>query len=161
MNYFTKIQQSFENWRKWRYTTNINKRGILSPKKEIFMKKFLAILFVLAVCVTGVFAADTEFPTGTWIDENWDAKWVFAKDKVELFDGKGDLVYTFTKDNTVDFKLTPSKEGLILSFSCAETERAYKFIKPITLSTDLEMEIDPDWTDEDYKVTIKFSKLNF
>ena len=131
------------------------------PKKEIFMKKFLAILFVLAVCVTGVFAADTEFPTGTWIDENWDAKWVFAKDKVELFDGKGDLVYTFTKDNTVDFKLTPSKEGLVLSFSCAETERAYKFIKPITLSTDLEMEIDPDWTDEDYKVTIKFSKLNF
>ena len=161
MNYFTKIQQSFENWRKWRYTININKRGILSPKKEIFMKKFLAILFVLAVCVTGVFAADTEFPTGTWIDENWDAKWVFAKDKVELFDGKGDLVYTFTKDNTVDFKLTPSKEGLILSFSCAETERAYKFIKPITLSTDLEMEIDPEWTDEDYKVTIKFSKLNF
>ena len=161
MNYFTKIQQSFENWRKWRYTININKRGILSPKKEIFMKKFLAILFVLAVCVTGVFAADTEFPTGTWIDENWDAKWVFAKDKVELFDGKGDLVYTFTKDNTVDFKLTPSKEGLVLSFSCAETERAYKFIKPITLSTDLEMEIDPDWTDEDYKVTIKFSKLNF
>lgn len=161
MNYFTKIQQSFENWRKWRYTININKRGILSPKKEIFMKKFLAILFVLAVCVTGVFAADTEFPTGTWIDENWDAKWVFAKDKVELFDGKGDLVYTFTKDNTVDFKLTPSKEGLVLSFSCAETERAYKFIKPITLSTDLEMEIDPEWTDEDYKVTIKFSKLNF
>ena len=152
---------SFEKWRKWRYTININKRGILSPKKEIFMKKFLAILFVLAVCVTGVFAADTEFPTGTWIDENWDAKWVFAKDKVELFDGKGDLVYTFTKDNTVDFKLTPSKEGLVLSFSCAETERAYKFIKPITLSTDLEMEIDPDWTDEDYKVTIKFSKLNF
>lgn len=161
MNYFTKIQQSFEKWRKWRYTININKRGILSPKKEIFMKKFLAILFVLAVCVTGVFAADTEFPTGTWIDENWDAKWVFAKDKVELFDGKGDLVYTFTKDNTVDFKLTPSKEGLVLSFSCAETERAYKFIKPITLSTDLEMEIDPEWTDEDYKVTIKFSKLNF
>ena len=138
------------------------KRGVHTPKfEEIFMKKFLAILFVLAVCVTGVFAADTEFPTGTWIDENWDAKWVFAKDKVDLFDGKGDLVYTFTKDNTVDFKLTPSKEGLILSFSCAETQRSYKFIKPVTLSTDLEMEIDPEWTDEDYKVTIKFSKLNF
>ena len=125
------------------------------------MKKLLAILFILAICVTGVFAEDTEFPTGTWIDENWDAKWVFAKDKVELFDAKGDLVYTFTKDNTVDFKLTPSAKGLVLSFSCAETERAYKFTKPVSLSTDLEMEIDPEWTDEDYKVTIKFSKLNF
>ena len=125
------------------------------------MKKFLAILFVLAVCVTGVFAADTEFPTGTWIDENWDAKWVFAKDKVELYDVDGALVYTFTKDTTEDFKLTPSTEGLVLSFTCAETERAYKFIKPISLSTDLEMVINPDWTDEDYKVTIKFSKLNF
>ena len=125
------------------------------------MKKFLAILFVLAVCVTGVFAADTEFPTGTWIDENWDAKWVFAKDKVELYDVDGALVYTFTKDTTKDFKLTPSTEGLVLSFTCAETERAYKFIKPISLSTDLEMVINPDWTDEDYKVTIKFSKLNF
>ena len=125
------------------------------------MKKFLAILFVLAVCVTGVFAADTEFPTGTWIDENWDAKWVFAKDKVELYDVNGALVYTFTKDTTKDFKLVPSTEGLVLSFSCPETERAYKFIKPITLSTDLEMVINPDWSDEDYKVTIKFSKLNF
>ena len=67
------------------------------------MKKFLAILFVLAVCVTGVFAADTEFPTGTWIDENWDAKWVFAKDKVELYDVNGALVYTFTKDTTKDY----------------------------------------------------------
>ena len=125
------------------------------------MKKFLAILFILAVCVVGVFAEETEFPTGTWIDETWDAKWVFAKDKVELYDVDGALVYTFTKATTTDFKLTPSKDGLTLSFYCAETERGYKFIKPITLSTDLKMEIDPDWTDEDYKVTIKFSKLNF
>ena len=125
------------------------------------MKKFLAILFVLAVCVTGVFAADTEFPTGTWIDENWDAKWVFTGDKVELYDVDNALVYTFTYDNTEDFKLTPTAEGLVLSFSCAETNRAYKFIKPITLSADLEMIIDPDWTDKDYEVTIKFSKINF
>jgi len=125
------------------------------------MKKFLAVLFVLAICVTGVFAADTDFPTGTWIDENWDAKWVFTKEKVELFDVNGDLVYTFTLDNTQDFKLAPSQEGLVLSFYCAETERGYKFTKPLTLTTDLEMEINPDWTDEDYKVTIKFKKLDF
>lgn len=124
------------------------------------MKKFLAILFVLAICVTGVFAAD-EFPTGTWIDENWDAKWVFAGDKVELYDENDDLVYTFTYDNTTDFKLVPTTEGLVLSFTCAETNRSYKFIKPITLSADLEMVINPDWTDKDYEVTIKFSNLNF
>ena len=131
------------------------------PKGEFSMKKFLAILFILSVCVVGVFAEDTEFPTGTWIDENWDAKWVFAKDKVELYDEDDVLVYTFTKANTKDFKLTPSTKGLTLSFYCAETERDYKFTKPITLSTDLDMEINPDWTDKDYKVTIKFSKLSF
>ena len=125
------------------------------------MKKFLAVLFVLAICVTGVFAADTDFPTGTWVDAKWDASWVFSTDKVELFDKDGELVFIFTQNNTKDFKLTPSKDGLVLSFYCAETERGYKFTKPLTLSTDLEMEINPDWTDEDYKVTIKFKKLNF
>ena len=65
------------------------------------------------------------------------------------------------KANTKDFKLTPSTKGLTLSFYCAETERDYKFTKPITLSTDLDMEINPDWTDENYKVAIKFSKINF
>jgi hypothetical protein len=125
------------------------------------MKKFLAILFILSVCVVGVFAEDTEFPTGTWIDENWDAKWVFTGDKVELYDEDDALVYTFTFDNTTDFKLTPTTEGLVLSFECAETNRAYKFIKPISLSADLEMVIDPDWTEKDYEVTIKFSKIKF
>jgi hypothetical protein len=161
LEHFTEVLQSFEKWRKWRYNLNINKRGILSPKKEIFMKKFLAILFVLAVCVTGVFAADTEFPTGTWIDENWDAKWVFTGDKVELFDEDDELVYAFTLNNTKDFTLVPTTEGLVLSFYCAETNRAYKFIKPISFSADLKMIINPDWTDKDYEVTIKFSNLKF
>lgn len=126
------------------------------------MKKILSLLAVMAFCVIGAFAQDVEFPTGTWTDEKWNAEWVFAKDKVELFDAStGDLVYTFTKSNTEDFKLTPSTKGLTLSFSCAETSRSYKFTKPVSLDTGLEMEIDPDWTDVDYKVTIKFKKIDF
>ena len=116
------------------------------------MKKFLAVLFVLAICVTGVFAADTDFPTGTWVDAKWDASWVFSTDKVELFDKDGELVFTFTQNNTKDFKLTPSKDGLVLSFYCAE---------PGAMAPAECLEINPDWTDEDYKVTIKFKKLNF
>ena len=100
-----------------------------------------------------------QLPTGTWIDSNWNAHWVLDMGKVILCDSvTGEEIYSFTKENTENWKLTPSKEGLSLSFYCAETERAYKITKPITLSSDLELYVNPDWTDEDYNVTIKFVK---
>ena len=100
-----------------------------------------------------------QIPDGTWIDSNWNAHWVMDMGKVILKDSvTGEVIYTFTKENTKDFKLTPSKEDITLSFYCAETERAYKIRKPYTLSSDLELFIEPDWTDEDYNVTIKYVK---
>ena len=122
------------------------------------MKKFITILLVLGLAVTAVFAADTEFPTGKWLDSNWDGIWEFGIDKtIKLWKTDGELVYNFTQDKITDYKVSadPTK-GVILSFSCAETERSYQFIKPLTLSTDLELIVNPDWTTEDYETTIKF-----
>ena len=128
------------------------------------MKNFFALLFATIVCLTVALSSVSCFEDDRPINiyqNNSDGTGI-ADDTVKIFiDGGSGIIPT--DDTTFEdiISATPSKEGLVLSFSCAETERAYKFIKPITLSTDLEMEIDPEWTDEDYKVTIKFSKLNF
>lgn len=123
------------------------------------MKKLFAVLFVAAVMAAGVFADDS-FPTGSWIDSNYDAEWVFGLDgKVEVRDANtGVLYFAFTKDQIKDYKLGASKDGLTMSFTCPATSRKYKFTKPVTLTTDLIMEIDPDWSDSNYKTNIKFKK---
>ena len=94
----------------------------------------------------------SEFPTGKWLDANWDALWVFFADgSVKLYDSKnGDLIYDFN-GKTKDLKLEPAGTGLKLSFRCDETERFYTFEKALE-GTDMELDIDRDWTDEAYHV---------
>lgn len=123
------------------------------------MKKIFAVLIVAATMVVGLFA-DDKFPTGSWIDSRYDAEWRFGLDgSIELYDANtGKLYYTFSKSKISNYKLTPTKDGLTLSFTCSETGRSYKFTKPVSLSTDLILEIDPVWTDENYKTNIKFKK---
>lgn len=106
-------------------------------------------------------AQEVEFPTGTWVDENWNAEWVMDVAKVHIYDAtNGELVYTFTKQNTENFKFVPTSKGISLSFTCAETNRSYKITKDLNLSSDLILEIDPNWTDTDYKVNLKFKSVN-
>lgn len=94
----------------------------------------------------------SEFPTGKWLDANWDALWVFFADgSVKLYDSRnGDLIYDFN-GKTKDLKLEPAGTGLKLSFRCDETERFYTFEKALE-GTDMELDIDRDWTDEAYHV---------
>ena len=102
-----------------------------------------------------------DFPTGTWVDEKWNAEWVLDVAKVHHYDATtGELIYTFSKDTTESFKFVPSSEGLSLVFSCKETHRDYKITKPLDLGKDLKLSINPDWTDEDYNIVIKFKSLN-
>lgn len=122
-------------------------------KKIIF---FAAVAFASA----SLFAFDLGDLKGTWQDSNWNADWTFTGDgKIILADSTtGEEVFTFTDENVQDFKIDAGKTGLSVSFKCSETERSYKFTKPIALNADLNMHIDPDWTDEDYDVKIKFKK---
>lgn len=123
------------------------------------MKKIFAVLIVAATMVAGLFAAD-KFPTGSWIDSRYNAEWRFGLDgSIELYDAStGECYYKFTKNKISNYKLGASTEGLTLSFTCSETGRSYKFTKPVSVSTDLILEIDPVWTDENYKTNIKFKK---
>ncbi len=121
------------------------------------MKKIFAILLVLGLAVTAVCADD--FPTGKWLDENWNGIWEFdVGNAIKLWDTEGNLIFDFTPDKVQKMLLMPSEKGFVLSFYCPETQRAYEFIKPITLSADLELVVNPDWTDQDYSTTIKFQK---
>lgn len=129
------------------------------------MKKILAVLFVAATMLFGAFAqevpASVEFPSGSWIDNNWNAEWVISADMhVTLKDAKtGEIIFDFTDDKITDKALDfNTTEGAILKFTCAETERKYYFSKPINLGTSLLLEIDPEWTTENYKVDITLKK---
>jgi len=94
----------------------------------------------------------SEFPAGKWLDANWDALWVFFADgSVKLYDSNnGDLIYDF--DGQIkDFKLEPAGLGLKMSFRCDDTKRFYVFTKDVE-GTDLNMDIDRDWTAESYNI---------
>ncbi len=121
------------------------------------MKKLLSLIAVGFVFLTSTFALDLGDVKGTWKDTNWDAKWTFSADgKILLTDKNGDTVYTFTDENVKDYKLDVNTSGVSISFYCKDTQRAYKFTKPITLNADLDMHINPDWTSEDYDVKINW-----
>ena len=88
------------------------------------------------------------FPEGKSVDTNWNAKWVFEADNnVKLYDSEsGALIYDFAGKQK-DLKA----EGNKLSFRCDETQRFYTFVRN---GNNIEMDIDRDWTDEEYHITM-------
>jgi len=123
------------------------------------MKKILTLAAVAAVALSSAFALDLGSIKGTWKDANYDAKWTFSADgKITLTDAKNETVFVFDDSNVTDFKAEASNDGAGFSFYCKETQRKYKFLKPLTLKTDLSMDIDRDWTDEAYSISIEFQK---
>ena len=88
------------------------------------------------------------FPEGKSVDTNWNAKWVFEADNnVKLYDSEtGALLYDFAGKQK-DLKA----EGNKLSFRCDETQRFYTFVRN---GDTIEMDIDRDWTDEEYHITM-------
>ena len=120
------------------------------------MKK-LFIMVVLAVMATGLFALDLGGIKGTWKDAAWDADWTFSADGhiVLSLSSTGEKIYDFNDSTITNFKVDAGAKGVTISFYCPETERAYSFTKGVSLSTDIDMEIDPDWTTTDYSVALK------
>ena len=128
------------------------------------MKKLFAVLFVAAVMSVGLFAQlkkDIELPTGSFIDKQYNAEWVIGVDLIELKDAStGKLIYSFTKDKRENEQSGVTDEGAVWSFYCAATYRKYYFIKPYSLALQkhIQLEIDPDWTTNNYKVQLDFKE---
>ena len=120
------------------------------------MKK-LFLMIVLAVMATGLFALDLGGIKGTWTDKTWDAEWTFSADGhiILTLASTGEVVYDFNDSTIQNFKVSAGTKGVTVTFDCKDTERSYSFTKGVSLSTDLDMVINPDWTSEDYSVALK------
>ena len=123
------------------------------------MKKLIAFA-IAAVMTAGLFALDLGGIKGTWQDAKWDADWTFSADgKIVLtLASTGEEIYTF-KDGTVqNFKVNADTSGVSISFDCKDTQRSYSFKKGLSLNSDLDMVVNPEWTATDYETVIKFKK---
>ena len=123
------------------------------------MKKLFAMV-VLAVMATGLFALDLGGIKGTWTDKAWDAEWTFSADGhiVLTLESTGEVVYDFNDSTIQNFKVKADTKGVTITFDCKDTERSYSFTKGVSLSTDIDMVINPDWTATDYSVALKLKK---
>ena len=97
-----------------------------------------------------------EIPKGKWLDKNWNAIWEFGADNIRLLDTNGSEILNF-KDKISNFKIDIGVSEAKVSFTSTEAERKYVFTKGVT-DLDLVMDIDPDWTDEDYRVKMELQK---
>ena len=143
------------------------------------MKKFLIAFAVAAIAVAGSFAQDAladakaaaedareavpQSLQGTWYDKKYDCNWILsvnatADGVAKLVDAStGHVYYTFTKNNVQNFKQEYDiTNGVIISFECAAKNRSYKFTKPISSSTDLNIDIYHKAYEERHKATITF-----
>lgn len=107
------------------------------------MKKLILVMVLCVLSFSALAAEDIDlgkFPLGEWLDPEWDALWKFSTDNIELYTVDGELVFDF-RDKIKDFDLKVTTEGVEMSFSCDESERAYKFISAL-MNTDIKMVID-------------------
>ena len=123
------------------------------------MKK-LFVMVILAVMASGLFALDLGGIKGTWTDKAWDAEWTFSADGhiVLTLESTGEVVYDFNDSTIQNFKVKADTKGVTITFDCKDTERSYSFTKGVSLSTDIDMVINPDWTATDYSVALKLKK---
>ncbi len=94
-----------------------------------------------------------DFPIGKWLDANYDAIWEFTSDNIRIVAPDGSVYFDFSKNTVRDFKVTASLDGAVLTYSCEEAGRSYKFTKPVT-NMNLILEIDRPGK-EHYKVEMK------
>ena len=121
------------------------------------MKKIILLSIVLLFVSFAVFSQAInlgDFPVGKWLDKNYDAIWEFSSDNIRILDAEGGVYYDFSGKTIRNFGIKASLQGIELKFTCVESGRDYKFLKPPT-NLDLEMTIDTEW-DVQYKTDLPF-----
>lgn len=120
------------------------------------MKRIIIIMSLLLIAV-GFVAAEGinlgSFPLGKWLDPNYDAVWEFTTDNIRILSTDGEVYYDFGEKTVRDFKVAVEAGKPVMSFSCDESRRSYKFTKPIS-NMNIILEIDAPWQ-SDYRVEMK------
>lgn len=120
------------------------------------MKKAVVLVGMLAAALVLLSAQSINlgsFPLGVWLDPNWGAYWEFSTNNIRILDKDGKVYYDFSKATIKDFKVGAEKEGVVMSFYCVETEKTYKFTKPLT-NLNIILEIDRP-NQEHYRVEMQ------
>jgi hypothetical protein len=108
------------------------------------MKKLIAVAFVLLVAMS--VSADPidigAFPVGRWLDPNYNAIWDFSMGNIRILDSRsGAVVYDFSQKTVQEFSVFIEANAPGITFSCPESERKYRFMKPI-VGNEVVMTID-------------------
>jgi len=119
------------------------------------MKKIFAVLIVLLTAVS--LSADPiqlgNFPLGQWLDANYNAVWDFTSNNIRILSTDGRVLYDFSTKTIQDFKVILEGGQPGISFTCPESGRSYKFLKPL-IGGDIKMQIKR-YARPDYTVTMK------
>jgi hypothetical protein len=106
------------------------------------MKKIFAVLIILLTAVS--LSADPiqlgDFPVGQWLDANYNAVWDFTSNNIRILSTDGNVLYDFSTKTIQDFKVILEGTQPGISFTCVESGRSYKFLKPLT-DTDVNLQI--------------------
>jgi len=120
------------------------------------MKKLILVLAAITL-FTGFAAAEGielgSFPLGSWLDPNYDAVWEFSTQNIRILSPAGEVYYDFSEKTVRDFKVGVEMGKPVMTFSCDESRRDYKFTKPVT-NMNIILEIDAPWK-SDYMVEMK------
>ena len=119
------------------------------------MKKIFAVLIIFLTAMK--LSADPiqlgDFPVGQWLDANYNAVWDFSSNNIRILSTNGTVLYDFSGKTIQDFKFILEGIQPGISFTCPESGRSYKFLKPLT-NTDVVMEIERNIYPK-YSVTMK------
>lgn len=122
------------------------------------MKKPIIVVFLLLILSAGLWAEMDmgSFPVGKWMDSNYNASWNFTSGNITITLNDGTMAYDFSDKTIENFSVNTTAEGLVLSFSCKENGRSYRFIKGLT-SLDLRLEMVKR-NGKNYTVEMPFQK---
>jgi len=110
------------------------------------MKKLLVVLIILLAAAS--LPADPiqlgNLPLGQWLDTNYNAVWDFTSNNIRILSTDGRVLYDFSNKTILDFKIIMEGTQPGITFTCVESKRTYKFLKPLT-SSEMVMEINRNY----------------
>ena len=110
----------------------------------LFSDTILVLVLFVALVAMSVSAQSIQlgnFPVGQWLDQNYNAIWEFSPNNIRILYPNGVVAHDFSNYTIQNFRVFMEGTAPGISFTCPDTGRSYRFIKPLT-SGDLVMEIE-------------------
>lgn len=96
------------------------------------------------------------FPKGVWIDEKYNAAWVFDENGMLTVQNAktGKVYFTFSLNKINSYSVVPTADGIAVSFVCGETKRQYTFTKSNENDYNMTLQIQAKWLKGGYTTTM-------